>query len=261
MAMTGALRMSQEYAAVYSVAGRSTAGALQDILDVTISFDQVNDRAVYHMQQERLRYIRGFTAEQRKATRRALVDGLERGLNPLDQARNFRSSVGLTDRQQSAVINFRRMLEEGDSEALTRRLRDKRFDSTISRSIREKKPLTKAQIDKMTARYSERYVKYRSEVIGRTEALRAVHSANDEMYRQAVDLGEVSVEQLERTWVTAHDSRVRDSHSALGGVKRRLDESWEASGGSLGDTPGTLMRPFQRPLSAVARCQLELLGQ
>ena len=53
-----------------------------------------------HMQAERLRFIREFTDGQRDATRVAMVDGIERGLNPIAQARNFRSSVGLTARQQ-----------------------------------------------------------------------------------------------------------------------------------------------------------------
>ena len=233
VAATGAIRMADEYAAVYTLAGRDTAGALEDMLQVAISFDQVNDRAVFQMQQERLRYIREFTADQRNATRAALTDGIERGLNPRDQARNFRSSIGLTHRQQQAVINYRRLLSEGSSEALDRQLRDRRFDRTIARAIREGKPLTRAQIDTMVGRYNERYIKYRSEVIGRTEALRAVHSGNAEMYRQAVDAGQVTIKQLERTWVTARDGRVRDTHSALGGTKRGLDESWDTHNGSI----------------------------
>lgn len=237
VAMTGAIRMADEYAAVYTLTGRDTAEALQDMLEVIVSFDQVNDRAVFHMQQERLRYIREFTSAQRNATRTALIDGIERGLNPRDQARNFRSSIGLTKRQQEAVINYRRLLTEGSSEALDRRLHDRRFLPKGSKARREflsgEKPLTKAQIDKMVGRYSDRYVKYRAEVIGRTEALRAVHSGNMEMYQQAIDAGQVSVNQLERTWVTARDGRVRDTHSALGGTKRRIDESWETSNGSI----------------------------
>lgn len=253
VAMTGAIRLADEFAAVYTLSGRSTADTLSDALEVLVSFDQVNDRAVFVMQQERLRFIREFTASQRNATRTALVDGIERGLNPRDQARNFRASIGLTQRQQEAVINYRRLLSEGNSEALSRQLRDRRFDRTIARSIREGKPLTRAQIDKMVTRYNERYIKYRSEVIGRTEALRAVHSGNDEMYRQAIDAGEVTIEQLERTWVTARDGRVRDTHSMLGGEKRRIDETWETSNGSL-RYPGDPDAPVEE--TAQCRCSL-----
>jgi len=253
VAATGAIRLADEFAAVYTLAGRSTADTLSDALEVLVSFDQVNDRAVFVMQQERLRFIREFNASQRNATRTALVDGIERGLNPIDQARNFRASIGLTQRQQEAVINYRHLLSEGNSEALSRQLRDRRFDRTIARAIREDKPLTRKQIDTMVSRYNERYIKYRSEVIGRTEALRAVHSGNDEMYRQAIDASQVTVEQLERTWVTARDGRVRDSHSALGGKKRRIDETWDTSNGSLrypGDPDG--------PVEETAQCRCAL---
>ncbi|ADK73471.1 head morphogenesis [Roseobacter phage RDJL Phi 1] len=237
VAATGAIRLADEYAAVYTLSGRNTAEALEDMLEVLVSFDQVNERAVFHMQQERLRYIREFTADQRNATRAALTDGIERGLNPRDQARNFRDSIGLTHRQQQAVINYRRLLEAGDAEALNRRLHDNRFlpkgSKARERFLSGEKPLTRKQIDTMVSRYNERYIKYRSEVIGRTEALRAVHSGNEEMYRQAVDAGQVTIDQLERTWVTARDGRVRDTHSALGGTKRGLDESWETHNGSI----------------------------
>ncbi|UFK26760.1 head morphogenesis protein [Roseobacter phage RDJL6] len=237
VAATGAIRLADEYAAVYTLSGQNTAEALEDMLQVLVSFDQVNERAVFHMRQERLRFIREFTASQRNATRSALIDGIERGLNPRDQARNFRASIGLTERQQDAVRNYRRLLSEGSSEALDRRLHDKRFLPKGSKARREflsgERPLTSAQIDKMVERYNERFIKYRSEVIGRTEALRAVHSGNEEMYRQAIDAGQVTVQQLERTWVTARDGRVRDTHSMLGGEKRGIDEVWETPNGSL----------------------------
>ena len=51
----------------------------------------------------------------------------------------------------------------------------------------------------MVERYRERYVKYRAEVIGRTEALRAVHAGNYEGYLQAIDEGAINREELQRT--------------------------------------------------------------
>ena len=91
----GAIRIADEYAAVYTLGGQKSTQFLEDVLDVVIGFDRVHWRAVNHMQAERLRFIREFTDGQRDATRVALVDGIERGLNPIEQARNFRSSVGL----------------------------------------------------------------------------------------------------------------------------------------------------------------------
>lgn len=219
-ATVGAISLAEEYAAVYTATGQAGAKFLTDAIGVVVGFDQVNHRAVQYMQSERLRFIQDFTSEQRRATRDALTDGIRRGLNPKDQARNFRNSIGLTQRQQAAVINYRNLLSEGSSEALTRQLRDRRFDSTIRRSIATKDPLTTTQIKRMTDRYGERYLKYRAEVIGRTEALRAVHAGNDELYHQAVEQGHFGAHQVERTWNTSRDGRERQSHAQLNGLIR-----------------------------------------
>lgn len=232
-AQVGAVRLAEAYAAVYTLSAQSTAKALSDALEIAVGFDQVNFRAVDQMQRARLEFIREFTAEQRLATRAALLDGIERGLNPRDQAREFRRSIGLTLRQERAVQNYRRLLEQGSSEALDRQLRDRRFDRTVARAIREGKPLSRAQVDRMVERYSERYVKYRAEVIGRTEALRAVHQGNVEMYQQAIDAGQVRQDQLERTWVSAKDERVRGSHRRLNGLVRGFDDTFPGDEGPI----------------------------
>ena len=59
---------------------------LSEALEVVVGFDQVNERAVEHMQSSRLRMIREFTAEQRLATRVALEDGIARRVNPVEMA-------------------------------------------------------------------------------------------------------------------------------------------------------------------------------
>ncbi len=249
----GAIRLADEAAAVFTLAGQEGARFLTDALEVVVGFDQVNGRAVAVMQRDRLHLINEFTAEQRRATREALVDGIRRGLNPVDQARNFRASIGLTARQQSAVANFRRLLQESSSEALTRELRDRRFDRTVRRAIRSGEPLSGTQVDRMVGRYSERFLAFRARVIGRTEALRAVHSGTDEAYRQAIDEGMIQADQLERQWVTANDERVRGSHMRLNGLIRGIDETFPGEAGVL-RFPGDPLAP---PAETVqCRCAL-----
>ncbi len=249
----GAVRIADGYATVYTMAGQNGSEFLEGVLEITIGFEQVNGRAVRHMQDERLRFIREFTDEQRQANRFALVDGIERGLNPIAQARNFRSSVGLTASQQASVQNYRRLLGQGSSEALSRQLRDRRFDPTVRRAIQSDEPLTEVQIDHMVERYAERYVKYRTEVIGRTEALRAVHAGNDEAYRQAIDEGHLVREEIRRTWITARDERVRPSHVAAGGQARGMDEPFSV-GGALLRYPGDPNAPASETVQC--RCAL-----
>ncbi len=252
-AAAGAVRIADDVIAVFVLAGQEGAEFLTDALDVVVSFDQVNDRAVRTMQQDRLRLITEFTTEQRRATRTAMVDGITRGLNPVDQARNFRGSIGLTERQQLAVENYRRLLETNSSDALDRRLRDRRFDRTVRRAIRNQEPLTAEQVDRMTARYRERYVKFRAETIARTEALRAVHAGTDEAYRQAIDGGALQADQLLRTWVTARDERVRGSHVSLSGVTRGIDETFPGKAGAL-RFPGDPAAPASETVQC--RCAL-----
>ncbi len=232
-ARTGAIRLADGAASVFVLSGQEGAEFLSDVLEIAIGFNQVNERAVSAMQRDRLRLIRQFTAEQRGATRAAIADGISRGLNPVAQARTFRASIGLTTKQQAAVERFRLLLRSGSSEALTRGLRDRRFDATIRRAIRSGEPLTATQIDRMVSRYSERMVTFRSNTIARTEALRAVHAGNDELYRQAVQDGSLDANQLKRQWVTARDERVRESHVLLNGLVRTLDETFPGTGGPL----------------------------
>jgi len=179
---------------------------------------------------------RAFPDQQRAATRLALVDGIARGLNPRDQARNFRSSVGLTELQQAAVINYRRLLEGTNAqrgEALRRELRDKRFDRTVRSSMRRRVPLTVDQVERMVSRYQERSIKQRAETIARTEALRSVHEGVNEAYQQAIDGGKLNQEDLEREWDSSRDSRVRRTHRLLHGQKRAWGEPWRTENGLI----------------------------
>lgn len=223
--------------------GQATAEAMAAGFNAIISFDQVNQRAVNIMQANRLRLITEFVNEQRLATREALVDGIRRGLNPRAQARVFRGSIGLTGRQQQAVNNFRRLLRTGSAEALTRELRDHRFDPTIRRAVAGDIVLTDAQIERMVGRYRDRFLKFRSEVIARTEALRSVHEGNELMLRQAIANGNIDGETLVRTWHTARDARVRGSHTFMNGQQRPLGIPFRSGNGNDLRFPGDINAP------------------
>jgi hypothetical protein len=116
---------------------------------------------------------------------------------------------------------------------LTRELRDRRFDRSVRRSIRTQEPLTPAQIDRMVERYAQRYVKHRAEVIGRTEALRSVHQGVNEGYEQAIESGKLDRANLERTWDSSRDSRVRRTHRFLNGQKRPWGGTWATENGVI----------------------------
>lgn len=246
-----ASRMSSTWNQVYVRAGTATAEAIEVEFgrigrgEVVVDFDMVNERAVRAMQENNLRLVREFTEAQRNATRQALVRGITRGANPREQARAFRDSIGLTTRQEQAVANFERLLRERNPEALTRQLRDRRFDPTVRRAIEAETPLTERQVQNMTRRYRERFIRHRSEVIARTEALRSVHQGSRRMFDQAVEGGLLNPEQITREWQTANDERVRrfprdqTSHATMHGqIRLGMDEPFTSGAGNQSLHPG-----------------------
>lgn len=246
------------YGAALSESAQDTAQFLSRALTATVSFDVVNARAVAAIQRNSLRLISNFSAEQRQVVRQAIARGIAQGLNPRDQARLFRDVVGLTPRQELAVANYRRLLEmagreSGAGEALTRELRDRRFDRTVRSAIRRETPLTSQQVDTMVGRYRERYIAHRAEVIGRTEALRSAHEGSEEMYQQAIESGNLDAGAVRRTWVSARDDRVRDSHIELNGQERLIGETWQGQEGEL-RYPGDPLAPGSETIQC--RCVL-----
>lgn len=219
--------------------GQSTAEFLTQAGVGRIVFDQVNVYAVAAMQATRLELIREFTAEQLQATSRALVSGVESGTNPIAAARNFRDSIGLTSNQWDDVARYRAILEsvgtsEQEAEAkLTRALSDGRSDRSVLAAARANRKIPKETIDLAVSRYSDRKIKHRAEVIGRTEALRAVNQGNDEAYRQAIAAGTIRAEQLSREWRTRLDNRERRTHRFLNGVTVGWGESWVTENGEI----------------------------
>jgi hypothetical protein len=238
------LQFAGEWIEVYVLAAKDTAGFIGRELSVIATFDQTNVRAVQAMQANRLRLIREVTQAQTETIREVLVEGVRAGLNPRQVAREFRSSIGLTRKQQQYVANYRAELEALDARALGRQLRDRRFDRTLARAIDFESPLDRGQIDRMVTRYRERWIKYRAEVVGRTEGLRSVHEGVEEMYRQGIDSGAIDPESFVRVWNTALDGRVRDfedsatSHRTMHGQEQRIGSPFVSGAGNQLRYPG-----------------------
>ena len=188
-------------------AGNRAAVEAGEALGVRVRFNPMDDRVVRLVRDRELNLVREITQQQQGAIRQALVEGASTGANPIAQARAFRNSIGLTEHQESAVRNYRRLLEEGSSEALARELRDRRYDRMTARAIRGEKPLTRQQIDQMTQRYRERFLRRRSETVARTESLRAVHEGDAAAMRQMVDERDIDPEIIVREWIPGPPTR------------------------------------------------------
>lgn len=214
-----------------------------------VDFDTPNFGAVNELRTNSMNLIREMSAEQRESILQSLRFGVERGINPTAMAREFRSTIGLTRLQQQHVAAYRDALTRAHesaaarSNALGRALRDGRFDASVARAAREGKALTQAQIDKMVARYQERYIVMRAETIARTEALTAVHMGERAVWEEAVRRGDISAAEVEETWNTARDERVRGSHRTMERQKRRMGVPFTSGAGASLRFPGDPAAP------------------
>lgn len=243
---------------VYTTSASGAAADLTAALGVRLAFDQVNHRAVEEMRSNSLRLIREFTQQQRDALRTTMVEGVTQGINPRDVARLMRGSVGLTDHQMGAVLNYRRLLEQSSSEALNRALRDRRFDPTVARAIARGQSLSPEQVSRMVERYQQRYVARRAETIARTESLRAVHQGANEMYRQALDAGHIQDGEVERVWNATLDSRTRDSHAEMDGQRVGMNEPFTTGDGYSIMYPGDPSAPGSETINCRCAVTVEL---
>lgn len=228
--------------AAFIEAAAATSTYIQSRKTFTVGFDTMNNRAVQGLRDSRLQFIQAFTDQQRRATRTALVEGVAQGKGPRDLARAFRGSIGLTERQQAAVLNYRKLLQRvgaddvpsrAKREALTRALRDKRFDGTIRRALRGEKTLTPTEIENMVERYRQKSLKMRSQTIARTEALHAVHGGMDNAVAEAISSGAIDAEDITFQWLTGQDGRQRDPHQELHKETRPHGVPFENSLGSI----------------------------
>ncbi|MGL5735600.1 MAG: hypothetical protein ACRCYS_12105 [Beijerinckiaceae bacterium] len=137
--------------------------------------------------------------------------------------------VGLNAQQAQWVLNMRGWLADDPAQALTYSRRDKRFDAVIRASIREGKPLTQAQIDRITAAYAARLLLTRGRTIARTERQSAINAGRQEAWRQAADRLGLPVQAVRKTWV--HSTRKMEPRPF------HLNAGWEKQTVQGLDTP------------------------
>lgn len=238
----------------FQLSGQGVAVFASEHLGVPIRFQPYDDRAVRFVRDNEIKLVGGMSRGQEQTIRQALADGVRRGLNPREQARNFRSVLGLTPSQHESVLNYRRLLEQNSAEALHRELRDGRFDSKLRRAIEMDRPLSQSEIDRMVNRYSENTVSYHSEVIARSESLRAVHEGAEEGFKQLVEGGRVPKQDVNREWISTGDDRTRASHDEMDGQIVALGEPFITGLGNRLRYPGDPSAPLYE--TAQCRCSV-----
>lgn len=201
-----------------------------------VLFDVRAPRAEQWIRQRSSTLIQEITADQRATIRNHLEAGLRAGENPRTTALNLVGRInpvtkrreggviGLHSKQEEWVRSYRADLASSDPAALrrllARGLRDKRFDATVAKAIRDGTSIAPEIQTKMATAYANKALKWRADNIARNETIDALGAAQTEMWQQQIDSGRVDADLIVRRWVTAGDERVRHTHRLIPGMNK-----------------------------------------
>ena len=207
------------------------------------------------------------TQDMREAIRETLSEGLAHGRNPtrtaldvvgrVSRATNRRAGgiVGLTAPQARAVENARQRLLLGDPaimrEVLGLKRRDRRFDRTILKAIRECKPLSQDFITRWAGRYSDGLLKWRGDLIGLNETNAALARSKEDAIRQQIEAGKLDAQDVVKVWRHTPQESPRLHHRAMNGKSVPYGEKFELPNGVRMDHPHS----DDAPISETAFCK------
>lgn len=184
-------------------------------------FDRLNPRVTEAARTLSTRVVDTLKGELRDSLRQRVRHGIEEGHGPIKIARDLRPVVGLAPSQEEAVRNFEFMLRTGDREALTRTLRDRRFDKTLRKALgKGGTGLSDDRIRTMVDAYRRRFIAHNAKTHARSAALDANRVAQRLSWEDAVARGVIDRSQLRKRRITAGDKRVRDEHRRIAAESR-----------------------------------------
>jgi hypothetical protein len=196
---------------------------------VVIGFDARSLAAERWVKENSSTLIQGILNDQRQMIREVIAQRLEQGSGPrataldlvgkINRANGNREGgfVGLTNQQAQWALNAEQQLKNLDKGYFEYELRDKRFDRTVAKAIREGKPLPKETIYGIISRYRANALRHRGEAIARTESITAFRAARHESFVQLVASGKVTDDMITRSWDATGDRRTRFQHATMEG--------------------------------------------
>ena len=171
---------------------------------LTIAFNLTNPAAVKWAKANAARLIKDISSETAEAIRKAIVQSMRGDLTVQEVAKFVRSRVGLTVKMNEAVQAFyERALESGYTRA--------------------------DALDEMYV-YTEKLIRHRSEVIARTEVLRAENAGQGLLWEQSKAAG--GLRGLVKMWLATPDEITcaicGDGTDGLNRQLAEIGESWHS---------------------------------
>ena len=188
--------------------------------------------------------------DQRTAIRTVISENISNGVNTRKSALEIAGRIGAGNRRQGGLIglngpqiqavrNARDDLVNLDERYFTRELRDKRFDPLVKRAIRDGKPLSQVDVERVVGRYADKQLAYRANMIARTESITALREGRRQGIEQAIAQGVMDPTAIVREWSATMDKRTRRDHIIMDGRKvSGMIEPWVLPDGSRMMYPG-----------------------
>jgi SPP1 gp7 family putative phage head morphogenesis protein len=202
-ALPAHLRKAYELMGVAAAAEASRHG-------VEYAFNIISPTALDWIRENAGSLIRQWGESSRAALRQLIAQAFEEAIPYAKLARMIRDTgIGLTWRQARAVLMYRhRLAAEG---------------------------VPASKIDAQAERYFKQLLKYRAEVIARTEITRAAEAARQEAWRQAIQRELLDPGRMEKEWLATNDARCCENCGDLDGTRAKMpDGHFVADGGTDG---------------------------
>lgn len=191
-----------------------------------IAFDHLSPKVIDGIRGLESEAINTLKGDVKEVARAYIENGLRDGKAPGAVARGLRSVIGMAPNQAEAVVNFESMLRAGDKEALTRQLRDKRYDRAIDKAFAGD-GLTESQIETMTSAYKRKMIAYNANLNATTHTRDAYKLGQSLSWQDAQENGVVPEGfQAVKTWVHMDQPNPRPEHEAMDGETVAADENY-----------------------------------
>lgn len=240
--------------AVYVAMGSKFIASLPRRVVGEVSFGLTNPRVMEYLRTKNLNLIQNLKNEQREIVRSVLVEVAERRANPRTAIRQLTgvkgptgvrtgSVIGLSRPQFEYVTRAREELFSGDPKLLknylTRERRDRTLDHIVNKAIRDGRPLKAADVDRLTARYTDRLLDLRAETIARSEHHEAVEAARQAGMDHMIESGKIKTNNVKKVWdSTGKDGKTRPDHLDVDGQAVAVNEPFIMPDGSRMMYPG-----------------------
>jgi len=207
-------------------------------------FDGRHHRAEQWVSQHAGQLVEGITRESIESTRQVILSGLQEGRSSRVVAREITGRqlgrkrvggyMGLNSNQTDSIISGRAKLASGEPklmrEYLNLKLRNKRFDGTIKKAIREGRAITGKQLDRIMEAHRFKALGYRGRVIAKDQSRVATSAGREEGMRQLMESGRVA--KITARWQHNLSEKPRHDHVAMNGTVIEVGEAFEFPDGA-----------------------------